>query len=288
MSAPAHLDYTRRPSVPAFMLRALYPSPGWRGQLPGLIGRWRGHRIDRRQLARFLALTGLDAADGLPILYPQVFGFPLIMATLTHPIYPLPIWNALQIRNRMTRHRRLDPGDAFDIETRLADHRVLDKGIEIDLHTTWRSGDELAWEGRDTFYYRGRFGAPETAAPDARAPDVAAPPRHQWRTARDGGWPFARFTGDYNGIHLWTWYARLFGFRRAFHHPHAVTSQCLARLPRSTDDRPERLETWLKGPVPYGAEVRLAIADETEGHAFALTIGQGERPAIVGRWSAAE
>ena len=63
-----------------------------------------------------------------------------------------------------------------------------------------------------------------------------------------GHWTFGRFTGDYNGIHLWDWYARRFGFRRGLYHPPRVLGECLARLPRLEEqDCPVRLDVWLMG-----------------------------------------
>ncbi len=100
---------------------------------------------------------------------------------------------------------------------------------------------------------------------------------------------FGRFTGDYNGIHLWDWYARRMGFRRALYHPPRVLGQCLAHLP-SPGLRPSssalagevhrRLDAWLKGPVAHGATVRLHASALTG--VFALFAGD-ERPSIVGR-----
>jgi hypothetical protein len=100
------------------------------------------------------------------------------------------------------------------------------------------------------------------------------------------GAEFGRFTGDCNGIHMWDWYARRFGFRRALYHPPRVLGECLARLPRpASTDRPEaplRLDAWLKGAVPHGAKVRLHAAVNGAWSTFAL-FAADERPSIVAR-----
>ena len=101
-----------------------------------------------------------------------------------------------------------------------------------------------------------------------------------------GHWTFGRFTGDYNGIHLWDWYARRFGFRRGLYHPPRVLGECLARLPRIEDqDGPVRLDVWLKGPVSHGAQVRLHAATSEHEASFAL-YADDARPSIVGRLAA--
>lgn len=280
------LQFGRPPSAIAFMLRALYPSPGLEGgkDIAPVQATWTQHRLDQARLTEFLDLTGLSADRGLPILYPHVFGFRLIMAVLTHPAFPLPIWRALQIRNRLRQHEWIDRDSVLDLKTTVATHRLLEKGVEVDLRTVTTCRNRTVWEGTTTFYYRGRF-APGQATPvDARPPEIGEREVARWRTLPPTGWRFARLTGDYNGIHSWNWYARLFGFREAFHHPQLILGQCLARLPQPIETPAQQLETWLRGPVAYDTEVRMAGREQSDGFAFALSTADDTRPAIVGSW----
>lgn len=97
-----------------------------------------------------------------------------------------------------------------------------------------------------------------------------------------GDWRFGSLTGDYNGIHCWDWYARRLGFRRALYHPPRVLGLCLARLAAQDAGAPQRLDAWLKGPVPHGATVRLHARPDPGATIFALHV-ERERPCIVGR-----
>lgn len=286
MGAALEMRFKRRPMTLAFMLRAFFPSPGLRkaGGFPPLRASWSRHRIDRRHLAEFLRLTGLRADHGLPLLYPHVFSFPLQMVILTHPAHPIPIWNSLQIRNHLLQHRPVPADAVLDVETRVAGQRILEKGAEVDLHTGMRMSGELVWESVNTFYYRGRFGEPGAVAPLARAPAVGEQMLAQWRLSAGTGWRFGRLTGDYNAIHWSNWYARRFGFRRAFHHPQLVLGQCMARLPAPAPPERQRLDAWLKGPVYYDSDVHLRVAMQSDGSTFALIPAGEERPAILGCW----
>ena len=268
------------------MLRALSPSPGLRAAegVPAIRATWRRHEVDRARLAEFLRLTGLRAGRGLPILYPHVFGFPLLMVILTHRAFPLPIWGALQIRNHLRQHRPIAEDAVLDFETRVAGHRILDKGAEIDLQTRVRCREELAWESRNTFYYRGRFGDAGPPSPLAPAPAAPGPVAARWRTASGVGWRFGRLTGDYNGIHWSRRYARLLGFRGAFHHPQLVLGQAMARLATPGADPVQRLDAWLKGPVYYDSNVSLHATAGQDDLTFAVVPDGEERPAILGRW----
>jgi len=279
------MDFDARPSTVAYMGRAFYPSPGLlkTGRFPPLRAAWRGHRVDPAHLAEFHLHTGLRAENELPLLYPLVLAFPLQMVILTHPAFPLPIWGALQIRNHVLQHGPISTDAVLDMEARVAGQRILEKGAEVDLHTTVRSRDDLMWESRNTFYYRGRFGQAGAASPLARSPEPGDAVAARWFMPAGGGWRVARLTGDYNGVHWARWYARRFGFQRAFHHPQVVLGQCLARLAAPDPALPRRLDAWLKGPVYYDSSVRLCATADAGDTAFALVPDGEERPAIVGR-----
>jgi hypothetical protein len=286
MSANFEMRFSSRPSTAAFMLRAFYPSRGLRktGGFRPICASWRHFRTDRKHLASFLRLTGLRADQGLPMLYPHVFAFPLQMVILTHPAHPLPIWNSLQIRNHLLQHQAIAADAVLDLETRVAGQRILERGAEVDLYTSVRNRDGVVWESLNTFYYRGRYGEPGSASPLASAPAVSEQVLDQWHMATGPGWRFCGLTGDYNGIHWSRRYARLFGFRHAFHHPQLVLGQCMSRLPAFDPGEAQRLDAWLKGPVYYDSDVCLRADTGFDRTNFALNIAGDQRSAIVGCW----
>ena len=253
-------------------------------EAPALGAAWRGHRVQGWRLEAFFALTGLAGHPSWPLLYPHAVAFRLQMSVLTQRAFPLPIWNALQVRNRLVQHALYDAGATLDFETRVAAQRIVEKGIEIDLHTSARAEGSVVWSSTNVFYYRGAFGAAEATAPPA--PPLASAETLRWSVPGGGALRCGWLTGDYNGIHLFDAYARRFGFHGAFQHPQRVIGECLARLPRPMAALPLQLEVWLKGPVYYGAEVALRFADSREALGFALHVAGDERPAIVGRVSA--
>ena len=276
-------EFDRRPSVAAFMARACWPGI-LRAPLPfpAVTARWRAMPHDPARLEHFIAATGIERGPFLPLTYLHVVTFPLQMVILTAPALPLPIWGTLQIRNRLLQHRPVPVGAPLDVAATVSGQRVVAKGVELDLHVTADDGAGVAWEALSTCYYRGRFGGPGPPAPSASAPSAPADEVAAWKTPTGGGWRFGHATGDYNGVHTVGLYARLFGFRGAFFHPHAIVGQCLARL--GTPSSPaRRLDLWFRGPVHYGSAVRLSAASRNEGLDFALREEGDARPAVLGR-----
>lgn len=288
VSEPHRLQFSRRPSAAAYLLRvARQPVPaGGAVRVPPIESRWDGVRASPRALAQFRALTGLAGGERLPLLYVHVLGFRLQMTVLTHPAFPLPIRRGLQIRNHLLQRAVIPAGAELHLEARVADQRILAKGAEVDLHLAVHADGEPAYEGLTTFYYRGRFGEPGAESPMARPPTVPETGETAWRMPSQGRWRFGRQTGDYNPLHFFSGYARKAGFPGATLHPQRVLGQCLARLPEPHPAAPQRLDAWLRGPVPYGAEVRLRADSAAQGTDFALFAEGDPRPAILGRWSA--
>ncbi|HWP13217.1 MAG TPA: hypothetical protein VNN06_15450 [Ramlibacter sp.] len=281
-------SYNRPPSALNFMSRALRRSAGLaKGDVvPPIAVQWAGLRIEPAQLEDFCRATGLRADAGVPVLFPQVVGFRLKMALLTHPAYPLPIWTALQVRNRLVRHRHVHPGEKLDLRTQVGGQRAVEKGIEVDLVSRLMRGAVCCWESRTTFFYRGRFGDPAPAGPQAAAPNLSeAPAVDRFRVPGSGGWTFGKLTGDYNGIHWWNWYARRLGFPKAFPHPQRVAAMCQSRL-AGPDTEAQTLDLWIKGPVFYGADVGLNAVDGEEGLRFGVSLEGDARSALLGHWRA--
>ena len=278
--------HRRPPSALHFMSRALLGSRRLPKQpeFPPIVERWEGVRIGTSHETRFRQATGLD---GTSILYPHVLGFRLQMAMLTHPAFPLPIWNTLQIRNRLISHRPLRRDDTYTFETCIGDHRFVEKGIEVDLKTRLVSGDRCDWESAITYFYRGRFSSTDLRSSQPAAPDLSgATVVATFRTPRSGGWAFGGLTGDYNGIHTWRPYARRFGFPSAFMHPQRSAALCLKALGLG-DAKAGTLRLWIKGPVFYDTEVTLVARNAPDGRHFGLSLAGDVRRAIVGSWSAA-
>lgn len=280
-------EYHQPPAALGYMLRAFAPSAGLppRARAPQLSMRWSPLRIDPAHWDAFTALArGGDT--GRQLLYPHVLGFRLVMALLTHPRFPLPIWRALQVRNHLTLHRPLPMDRELALEVALTGRRGVDKGVELDVTSSLTDRGKPVWDGVVTFFYRGRFGAPQEPSPLAHAPAVDGAIVARWHMPPGPGPRFGRLTGDYNGIHLWSPYARWFGFPGAFHHPQLVLAHCLSHLSRPAG-AVQRLDAWLKGPVFYGRDVSLRARTTAGGTAFALHMEAEPRPCVVGRWSGA-
>ncbi len=290
MAAETTLEHAGPPSALAYMLGAMVPKraprPGQELVVPPLRLSWAPFSIPSRDLASIQRLTELPGDARLALVAAHFTAFRALMAVLTHPTYPLPIWRALQVRNRIRLLRPLDaPG--LELVVRVSGRRVLEKGLEVDLRSEVRSAAGLAWEADNTFYYRGSFpGRGERPGSVPRPPVVEGRPATTWRAPTGIGWAVGRRTGDHNPLHWSGPYARRLGFQRAFLHPPLVLGQCLARLPAPAPGARLRVEAWVRGQVYEGDEVRLSVDPAGAEARFALATAGDARPALVGRFVA--
>ncbi|MFC0243601.1 acyl dehydratase [Rhodopseudomonas telluris] len=291
-----HKTYVKRPSLPAMGLGALWPSAGWNGHegFPTFSFIWRDYQISQELLRVLQRLAGRDddaTTERLLLLAPHVTGFRLTLAMLMHPDWPLPIWQALQLRNRLIRNGAVKVAYPSDLIVRAIAWRVHDKGIELDVHAQLLQDDDCPWESITTFYYRDRFGplfahgAAEGAAFASPTVDAALQPVAHWRVHGGERLRWARLTGDCNPLHQLDAYARRAGFAAASTHPQRIAAECLGHL--TPTQAPQQLDLWLKGPVYYDRSVTLRQAHAADGDTFALWVDGDERPAMVGRLTGA-
>jgi hypothetical protein len=271
--------YHTRPSALIYQARAFIPSKGLDNQKSPQIFEFHQTNagIDKKQAQALFELCQMEESENIPIIFPQVFGFPLIMSLLTHPEFPEPIWRSLQIRNSITSHRIIKVGENLEFKLKSSEFRYLEKGAELDLVLKVEAEGELLWESSTTFFYKGKFKT-KGAVVASSGPKIEGTKVADWKVPSGGGARYGSISGDYNGIHLSDFYAKIFGFKKAFLHPHRVIGQIISVITKLGQCPPNNLKLWFKGPVPYNSNVRLMKSDGPSDYSLHL---EGDSRACV-------
>jgi hypothetical protein len=74
--------------------------------------------VDLDHLAAYDRVCGLRLSDTLPATYPHVLAFPLTLALLTRPDFPLPLPGLVHLANRIEVVGPVRAGDRFDFRVR--------------------------------------------------------------------------------------------------------------------------------------------------------------------------
>jgi acyl dehydratase len=220
-------------------------------------------RVDRRRLADYDRVCGFDLSDTLPATYPHMLAFPLQLALMTSPRFPVGAIGLVHISNRIMAHRPIDAGEQLALRVWASPLRPHPRGRAFDLHSEAWIDDALVWEETSMNLVRGRRDD-AIAFPDAPPDSSPLAATATWRLPGDLGRRYGAVSGDLNPIHIHPLTARLFGFPTAIEHGMWTVARCLAQLGPELPDDPFSVDVAFKRPILLPARVQFAEARGSE------------------------
>lgn len=252
-------------------------------QLPDLLLRREGVRIDPDHVRAYAELCGFAHRDVLPLTYLHMVAFPLHMAMMSDATFPFPAIGTVHLENRITRHTHVGTDAVVDVELRAQNLRQHTKGRAFDMIATITSGGETVWSSTSTYL---RVGNGDREHGDAGTDfgelvDGAA----TWRLPGNLGRRYAAVSGDSNPIHLYALSAKAFGFPRQIAHGMWTKARAVAgfenRLPEGVEVAVGfKKPILLPGTVRYGfrqrgGDLRFTVADPRSGAPHVLGFTRG-------------
>ena len=263
--------------------------------------------ISAATAAHYTRLMGGAAYDGrhrqsLASVLVHTAGFPLQMALMGRPDFPLPLLGLVHLRNRV-QHRRPIPADVplrITVQARdLAAHR---KGTQVEVvvgitpvDASPAEGDavsgaahaEPAWTGVSTYLCRGlhlldtepgsaglqgaKAGQSAGSCSHGGAgadPRLDLPPKTAlWRFPVAAGREYAGVSGDYNPIHLSGTAAKAFGMPGAI--LHGMYAAAMALEGREPEGAGHSWEISFASPIVLPARVAFGVLREPGNEAAA-------------------
>lgn len=239
-------------------------------RLPDVVYVADGLRADPAPLSAYQELLGEPGTDELPAGYVHVLAFPLAMALMVRPDFPLPVLGMVHTANRVVQHRPVTLGEELSARAEARSPRAHRKGTLVDLAVTVEAGGETVWEGVSTYLARGTRlpgaaeEAPSSPTEEEHGGDVVA----VWSLGADTGKRYAEVSGDRNPIHVSRLGAKAFGFPRPIAHGMYTASRALAQLARFRGDA----FTWevdFAKPVLLPGRVALSVDPAGDGVRYA-------------------
>ncbi|KAG2432414.1 hypothetical protein HYH02_012985 [Chlamydomonas schloesseri] len=214
------------------------------------------------RLRRYLGLAGFSegTAGAVPLMYPVVEGFRLVIQCMVLPVFPFNVLGSVLARTRVVALRRVGAEEKLTYSCRVEPgYRTTAKGdTEVDLVLECRgaappaaaaaggaaappgaAGSALVWRCVTTAIILSprRNKGPKPAAgqePAGAAADAAAAPTplviDTWKLGPDTGRRYGALNGDLNPIHLHALTSSLFGFKRPIAHALFLTGRAEASL----------------------------------------------------------
>lgn len=237
--------------------------------LPAVEHRVTGIRPDPGALTAYQHLVGEPAGDVLPVGYVHVLAFPVAIALIVRPDFPMPPLGIVHLANRVEQREPLRADDVLEIRAWAQDLRPHRKGAQVELVTEARragTDGEPAWRGVATYLAPGVHVPGAAPADEPRAEFVPPVPTGRWVLDAGTGRRYAAVSGDANPIHLTPLTARALGFPRAIAHGMDTAARALADV----GARRGEAYAWdveFASPVllPSSPAVRVAAAEDGDG-----------------------
>ena len=245
-------------------------------------------KLDGGHLAQYSKVCGFTPAHGVPITYPQLLTFPLVMAFFALDECPWPAMGTVHLANRIVQHQSLHAGDTLRVEVSTGALLAHEKGqvFELDLKILRR--DELVWQATQSLL---RLGVKQPAGAvfggHVRS-DLPLSHQADFSASANIGRRYGSVSGDRNPIHLWALSARLFGFRRAIAHGMWTHARALAALlPREPLSQAE-VAVDFKTPLFLPARATLWTRHQPKtssdaGVLFEVRNSKGDKPHLRGQ-----
>jgi acyl dehydratase len=215
--------------------------------------------LDVQHIARYAAVCGFEPAAQVPLTYPQMLTFPLVMHYMSSPACPWPAMGTVHLANAITQQAPLAAGDAVRVELQTGELLAHEKGqvFTLALRILRERSGECVWEATQTLLRMGVRAPVGHPFNTELGPDLPLTRLGQFDAPADIGRRYAPVSGDYNPIHLWPFTAQLLGFRRAIAHGLWTQARALALLQPDGVLPQASLQTVFKRPLLLPAQATL-------------------------------
>lgn len=241
-----------------FARAVLRRGAGTPDELPDVRTVRHGIRIDPDHLVDYARLCGFSVGSSLPLTYPHLLVFPLQIAVMGDPGFPMALMGAVHIENVIETRRPIEADEVLEAAVWAENLRPHRRGRQVDVVAEVSSGGEVVWREVSTYLARGvdHPDAPDSPAPDlGRLRGVTGGPT--WRTAEPTARAYAAVSGDWNPIHLHRLAARPLGFPTAIAHGMYTYARVLAVLGPKLPEAGLTSRIWFRKPVRLPSTVRV-------------------------------
>lgn len=242
--------------------------------------------LDAQHFARYAEVCGFERASQVPLTYPQMLTFPLVMHYMTSPACPWPAMGTVHLANAITQHAPLAAGDAVRVELQAGELLAHEKGqvFTLALRILRETSDECLWEATQTLLRMGVLAPVGRPFEIELGPDLPLIRQTEFDAPADIGRRYAPVSGDFNPIHLWPLTAKVLGFRRAIAHGLWTQARALAMLQPDGVLPQASLQTVFKRPLLLPAQATLwQAASAPNEQLFEVRDAAGQVPHLRAR-----
>lgn len=233
--------------------------------------------VQASAVERYRDVCGLAAEHGVPLTYPQLLTFPLVMAYLCSPECPWPAVGTVHLANVIEQIEPLRINDEVSVELVTGALRAHDKGQAFDLDLCIRRDGRVVWRGTQTLLRRGVREPQGSAWASAVDDEPVLQPALTLNAPANIGRRYAWVSGDFNPMHLSWLSARLLGFRRTIAHGLWTQARALSQFLPPEPLAHATLTTEFRSPVFLPTQLSVWQHATAQHTRFDVRDARGER-----------
>lgn len=221
-------------------------------------------KVDLDQLRAYCASTGQRFGGTLPLTFPFVMQFPLVMELLVARDFPFSAVGSVHVENTIERIRPVGVTEPLSIRTHTENLREHRKGMLVDAISEFSVGNELVARQTATFLSQQRTSLSDGERGEAPKDRRPAPPDATLVANLGLIRKYASASGDRNPIHMSDLGAKAFGFPRAIAHGMWTAARVVANVEGQLDDKVTYNVRFGK-PIVLPAKVNLYTTRTGDG-----------------------
>jgi len=238
-----------------------------------------GQSIDSNNLQRYIQCCRFSNTDYVPVTYPFVMAFPLLIKLMTSAQFPLSILGLIHYKNRIIQHSAINKNAIVTIICSVSNDSTSDKGRLIETHIDIFVDEQLMWECTSTFLHKSRQKAVKTYSTHSdalhsnhdRLYEQAIETISSFKFNHVDALKYAYISKDTNPIHLHYIPAKLMGFKSTIMHGMLAKARVVAQLETFIDMQHISIDVQFKSAIYLPAQVCLNVALSPQNNTFSLT-----------------
>lgn len=240
-------------------------------------------KVDPAHLAKYNQAVGFRNSTTLPLTYPYILAFPVMMRVMTQPDFPYSAMGAIHLSNVIDQKREIGADETFDLKVYANNLRPHRRGVIIDMITEIEINGEIVWSQVSSFLGMGARLDKNSSIdrPESRGTNLEEPVKPkvantaEWKVTTSDISQYAEASGDKNPVHTSKLGAKAFGFPSVIAHGMWTAAKMLTLLEG-------RVSGHLRYSVDFSKPVvlpaRVACWAENTGDSWTLQVRKAKDP----------
>ena len=224
--------------------------------------------VNKAHYRAFCENVGWTQASQIHPLYLQMLSLPLQMQCLLDKNSPFPLLGLIHCGNKVKIVGPCNIDESFEYRVKFSDVRAHNRGWEVDISLQAFQFGQCVYHAISSYLVKVKavHVAPKILTVESHSEDTDIP-KHRLATLdvkTDTGRRYAKISGDYNPIHLYSLTARIFGFKRPIAHGMWTLARAISLIPLQHEQAFTEVNCRFKRPVLLPSQVNVFQIDIDE------------------------